>query len=53
MTGVVEPARGELRIDRIGSGDHRFEVVRDQHREHTTEELPGRLAAGNDRRQGL
>jgi hypothetical protein len=53
MAGVVEPALGELRIDRISSSDHRFQIVRDQHREHPTKELPGRLAPSDHRRQGL
>ncbi|MDA4085600.1 hypothetical protein MHAS44199_07945 [Mycolicibacterium hassiacum DSM 44199] len=53
MAGVVQPALAELRVDRIGGGDHRFEIVGDQHREHAPEELPRRLASGDHRGQGL
>ena len=39
MAGVVEPALGELRIDRISSGDHRLEVVRNEDGEDPAEEF--------------
>ena len=53
MAGVVEPPLGELRINCISGGDHRFQVVRDQHREHAAEEFPRRFTSGDHRRQGL
>jgi len=50
---VLRPSHAELRIGRIGLGHNRCHVVGDQHLEHTAEESPGRLAAGDDRLQGL
>ncbi len=53
MLGVVQPAGAQPRVHRVRVRHHRLEVVRDQHPEHTAEERPGRLAAGDHRRQGL
>ena len=53
MAGVVEPARGELRIDRVSGRDHRLHVVRNEDGEYPAEELPGRFTPGDHRRQGL
>jgi hypothetical protein len=53
MTGIVEPPVSELRIDRISSGDHRLEVVRNEDGEDPAEEFPRRLTSGDHRRQGL
>ena len=53
MLGVVQPARRQPRVDRIGLGDHGLQVVGDQHLERAAEERPRRLAAGDHRGQGL
>ena len=50
---VVQPAQGERRVHRLRVGDHRGQVVRDQHPEHPAEPAPRRLAPGDHRRQGL
>jgi hypothetical protein len=51
--GVVQPARGERRVDRVGLRHHRGQVVRDQDREDPAKVLPGRLTPGDHRGQGL
>ena len=53
VLGVVQPALAQLRVDRVGVGDHRLHVVGDQDLEAAAEERPGRLTTGDHRGQRL
>jgi hypothetical protein len=53
VLGVVQPARRQLRVDRVRPGDDRLEVVGDQDLEHPTEERPRRLTPSDHRDQRL
>jgi len=53
VLGVVQPPLREPRVHRVGVRDDRGEVVRDQDLEDPAEEAPRRLAARDDRGQGL
>ncbi len=53
VLGVIQPARGETRVHRVGVGDDRRGVVGHQDPEAAAEEAPRSLAAGDERGQGL
>ena len=53
VLGVIQPARGEPRVHRVGVRDDRRGVVGDQDLEHPAEEHPRRLAPGDERGQRL